>query len=48
MMTHEARERDIYEAFKEIDGLDVISSPSIFIRVEDTAIKKGGRKDEWR
>ncbi len=48
MMIHEAREKDIRKALKEIDALDVINRPSIFIRIEDTAMKKGGRKDEWR
>ncbi len=48
MMTHEAKESDIRKAFDEIDKLDIISKPSIFYRVEDTTIKRGGRKDEWR
>jgi len=35
MMTHEARERDVQEALKEIDHLDVIGRKTVLIRVED-------------
>lgn len=39
MMTHEAKERDVREALREIDGFDCIAMPSIVYRVEDTALK---------
>ncbi len=35
MMTHEAREKDVQEALKEIDRLDVIGKETVLIRVED-------------
>ena len=35
MMTHEARERDVQEALKEIDKLEVIGKRTVLIRVED-------------
>ncbi|MBU0478082.1 homoserine dehydrogenase [bacterium] len=35
MMTHEAKEKDIYSAIREIDKLDIIKSKSVIIRVED-------------
>ena len=35
MMTHEARERNIRRAFKEIDKMDVILDKTMLIRVED-------------
>ena len=35
MMTHEAREKDVHRALKEIDRLSVISGKTMFIRVEN-------------
>ncbi len=35
MMTHEAREENIYRAIKEIDRLGVIMGKTVYIRVED-------------
>ncbi|MCK4401850.1 homoserine dehydrogenase [bacterium] len=35
MMTHEAKEKDIYTAIREIDKLDIIKRKSVIIRVED-------------
>ena len=35
MMTHEAKEKNIYLAIREIDRLDIIKSKSVIIRVED-------------
>ena len=35
MMTHEARERDLHRALKEIDRLSVISGKTMFVRVEN-------------
>jgi homoserine dehydrogenase len=35
MMTHEARERNIRRALKEIDKMDVILDKTMLIRVED-------------
>ncbi len=35
MMTHEAREKDVRAALKEIDRLDVIGKETVLIRVED-------------
>lgn len=35
MMTHEAREKSVYQALKEIDRLGVILGKTIFIRVEN-------------
>jgi homoserine dehydrogenase len=35
MMTHEAREKDVKAALREIDSLDVIVRPTMLIRVED-------------
>ncbi len=34
MLTHEAREKDVREALKEIDTLDVVSPPTRLIRIE--------------
>ncbi|MFQ5692132.1 MAG: ACT domain-containing protein, partial [Nitrospinota bacterium] len=34
LMTHEARERDVQEALREIDKLDCVSAPAMLIRVE--------------
>jgi homoserine dehydrogenase len=34
MMTHEARERDMREALRAIDKLDVVAGKTISIRVE--------------
>lgn len=35
MMTHEAREKSVHQALKEIDRLGVIQGKTMFIRVED-------------
>lgn len=35
MMTHEAREKSVHQALKEIDRLKVILGKTVFIRVED-------------
>ncbi len=35
MLTHEAKERDIKEALSEIDTLDVLTDPTVMIRVEE-------------
>ncbi len=35
MMTHEARERNVRRALREIDGMDVILDRTMLIRVED-------------
>ena len=35
MMTHEARERNVRRALREIDGMDVILDKTMLIRVED-------------
>lgn len=35
MMTHEAKEENVYQAIKEIDRLGVIMGKSVYIRVED-------------
>jgi homoserine dehydrogenase len=34
MMTHEAREGDMQKALKEIDNLQVVTAPTVMIRVE--------------
>jgi homoserine dehydrogenase len=35
MMTHEAKEKDVHRALKEIDRLGVILGKTMFIRVEN-------------
>ncbi len=35
MMTHEAREKDVQKALKEIDNLDVVGAKTVLIRVEE-------------
>ncbi|MFA6412199.1 MAG: homoserine dehydrogenase [Syntrophales bacterium] len=35
MTTHKARERDVQEALKRIDQLDIVHEPTVFIRIED-------------
>ena len=35
MMTHEAREKNVYRALKEIDRLDIILGKTMLIRVEN-------------
>jgi len=35
MMTHEAREKNVHQALKEINHLGVILGKTIFIRVEN-------------
>ncbi|MBN1882502.1 MAG: homoserine dehydrogenase [Deltaproteobacteria bacterium] len=40
MMTHEAKEKNIRSALREIDDLDIVEKPSIFYRVEDTNLKE--------
>jgi homoserine dehydrogenase len=35
MMTHEAREADVAQALAEIDGLPVVSPPTVMYRIED-------------
>jgi hypothetical protein len=35
MMTHEAKEKNVYRALKEIDRLGVILGKTMFIRVEN-------------
>jgi hypothetical protein len=36
MMTHEAKEKDVHQALKEIDRLGVILGKTMFIRVENS------------
>jgi hypothetical protein len=35
MMTHEAKEKNVYRALKEIDRLGVILGKTMYIRVEN-------------
>jgi homoserine dehydrogenase len=35
MMTHEAKEKNVHRALKEIDGLNMILGKTMFIRVEN-------------
>ncbi|HOK55821.1 MAG TPA: homoserine dehydrogenase [bacterium] len=35
MLTHKAKEKNVKKAIKEIDKLDVIKNPTVFIRVEE-------------
>jgi len=39
MTTHEAREKDVQMALKEIDELDVVGGKTILIRIEDDRLK---------
>ncbi len=39
MMTHEAKEEDVRKALEEIDKLDVVKDRTVFIRVEDRALR---------
>ena len=35
MLTHQAREADLQNAIKELEGLDVLENPPVFFRIED-------------
>lgn len=39
MTTHKARERDVQEALKRIDQLEIVHEPTVLIRIEDERVK---------
>jgi homoserine dehydrogenase len=36
VLTHPAREGDVREALREIDGLDVVAAPTRLLRIEES------------